>query len=57
MKEWIFKIIYWPIIATVMLACIGILTLMLKDTGWEQPLRWLCIIAVFAYIADFYVNK
>lgn len=57
MKEYIFKIIYYPIFVIVLMCLTAVLSVMLKDVGWEQPYRWLCIIGAVAFAADYFVNR
>ena len=56
MKYWIFKAIYMPVLFIICTAMMAILILVFKEIGWEQPFRWLCIIAVIAAWADIYIN-
>jgi uncharacterized membrane protein len=57
MKEWIFKIIYYPIGIIMAMIAFAIIGMMFKDVGWEQPFRWLVFIGILAYFADKAVNK
>ena len=57
MKEWIFKMIYYPIFGIGLMCCLPILIMLLKEVGWHQPFRWLCIIGAMACAADYFVNK
>lgn len=57
METWIFKLIYYPIFITLGMVSAGVLIFMLKEVGWDVPLRWLCLIALLAYAADYYVNR
>lgn len=57
MKKWIFKLIYFPLGFILCAANVGILTLLVREVGFEQPYRWLLIIMLIAIGADWYVNK
>jgi hypothetical protein len=57
MSEWIFKIIWVPIAFMLTMCSIVLLTYMLSQVNWDAPMRWLAMIGIFAYIADWYVNK
>jgi hypothetical protein len=53
----IFKIIYIPIFFILGLCASAVLFLMLAESGWDVPIRWICIVAIIAAIADYVVNK
>ena len=56
MKEYIFKVIWMPMAVIVAICCTGILGMLLKEVGWEQPFRWVFFIGLLAFIADRAVN-
>ena len=57
MKVWIFKIIWIPILGMLSLCSMVLLTYMLKEVSWDAPMRWLGIIGLIAYLADWWVNR
>ena len=57
MKEWIFKLIWMPGTFVLMMCAGAVLTYIFKDTGWDVPFRWLCIIVGIALLADYVVNR
>lgn len=57
MSEWILKIIWMPIAFMLNMCSVLVVTYMLSKVNWEAPFRWLVIIGLIAYIADWYVNK
>ncbi len=57
MEAWIFKIVWMPIFIIVIMCASAVIGVMVKDTGWDVPFRWLCIIGLIAFIADKAVNK
>lgn len=57
MSDWIFKIIYIPIIAVIFIANGAIITMVVKDTGLHQPYTWLLIIGGVAVFAEWVVKK
>lgn len=57
MAYWIFKIIWIPILTTIWMSGFAVVLLMLKETGWDVPFRWLSIIGIVALFADSMVNK
>ena len=56
MSYWIFKIIWVPILASIWLAGFAVVIVMLKDCGWDVPIRWISIIGIIALIADGMMN-
>lgn len=57
MREWIFKVIYLPIILSVVVVNMSIAGLILKEVGLKQIYGWVLIIGAIAYFAEWYVNK
>lgn len=57
MRYWIFKVIYIPILFIIFTCLFAIFYMVFKDTGWEQPFRWLCIVAFIAAWADIYIKR
>lgn len=57
METWIFKIIWVPIACILGMCASAILTVMMKDIGWDVPFRWLVIIGAIALFADQYLNR
>ena len=57
MREYIFKIIYYPISIIIIMCCLAVLGAIAKDAGWETPFRWLLIINTIAICADYSVNR
>ena len=51
-----FKAIWIPLGVSVAIVLMGILTVIVRDCGWEVPFRWMVIIGVLAYFADKAVN-
>ncbi len=55
--EWIFKIIWMPLFVINTLLMVALTLFMFKQVGWDAPYRWVCLIALLAFMADYFVNK
>ena len=57
LSQWVFKAIYYPISMVLGVCCALVLVYLVKETEWNAPFRWLCLINVIAIIADVFVKK